>query len=1110
MPNINIERLAQQKTRITEIHLPPIPDVPASLLKFPGVKEWNQQLKLMRERDQEQLYRALLNKGGETETAIGSGEKGDKGDPGEQGLPGQAGDDGAAGGAPSAATYIVQVPDATLTNEQALSLLTTGILKSTTATGVVSIAVAGTDYQIPLIAGTDYEVPLTFTGPLSRAINTISIPVATGSADGYLSAADWTIFNSKPPSDATYITQTASAGLSAEQALGALATGILKSTTTTGVVSIAVQGTDYYAPGGTDVAVADGGTGASTAAGARTNLGLVIGTDVEVPLTFSAPLSRAVNTISIPQANGSTDGFLDSADWTIFNDKQSALPVADTTAIVKGSVTSTKLLRFEVDGFTAATTRVITPPDADIALAGTNIANTWALMQSFESEVRSITHTGEEANTEFSVFNADTLIYTYQVLGNGSVLFGGGTAQIAADGIYTGPRMEVELSFEVQTRAGEETDIEFAVYNLDTTTETFHILGNGSFVSDGTATIGSLTGVIIGTAGVLSAVAALLAVNGGTGFAGYAVGDILYADSPTTLVKLPIGGDSNVLMVDGIAPIWSSIGLAGSTITGILPATKGGTGFDSYAVGDILYANTTTTLAKLADIATGNALISGGVGVAPSWGKIALTTHISGTLPIANGGTNATSYGASRIIFMNSANTALSSDSNLTWDLITLKMGATVPGVAYVNKISINETAAAAAHIITHNNTTTGYGHWTISNGAAWNSQFGLMRMYGAAHAANHYMSLDSVTNADFFIILAQGCANGLAIGSPDDAPVRFFTNDRERIKLTHTGGVEIKQPVITSGNPALALFSGAAHTGLTASAETVDVNFNLARIVQHATGAITTQRAMRIQSPTYSFVAASTITTAATLAISAAPTAGTNATITTGHALWVEAGTSQFDGGVRVTNLADINGIVVKGFSGQTVHLVSIQNSASTIVSSLGARGDWNITPTAASSGVPTHLGVVGASHTALTASSESNDVFFNLARDVQHATGALTTQRAVLIAAPTYTFVGASTITNAATLAITAAPIAGTNATITNAYALWVQTGIAKFDGKVVMNDTARLKGYTVATLPAGTQGDVAFVTDALAPGYLAAVVGGGVVVTPVFFNGASWIAS
>jgi len=51
-------------------------------------------------------------------------------------------------------------------------------------------------------------------------------------------------------------------------------TGLVKGNGTS-AFSAAVQGTDYYAPGGTDVAVADGGTGASTAAGARTNLGAV-------------------------------------------------------------------------------------------------------------------------------------------------------------------------------------------------------------------------------------------------------------------------------------------------------------------------------------------------------------------------------------------------------------------------------------------------------------------------------------------------------------------------------------------------------------------------------------------------------------------------------------------------------------------------------------------------------------------------------------------------------------------------------------------------------------------------------------------------------------------
>lgn len=55
----------------------------------------------------------------------------------------------------------------------------------------------------------------------------------------------------------------------------ATTTGLLKGTS--GVLSAASAGTDYYAPGSTDVAVADGGTGSSTAAGAATNLGLGTG-----------------------------------------------------------------------------------------------------------------------------------------------------------------------------------------------------------------------------------------------------------------------------------------------------------------------------------------------------------------------------------------------------------------------------------------------------------------------------------------------------------------------------------------------------------------------------------------------------------------------------------------------------------------------------------------------------------------------------------------------------------------------------------------------------------------------------------------------------------------
>lgn len=53
-------------------------------------------------------------------------------------------------------------------------------------------------------------------------------------------------------------------------------------------------------------------------------------------------------------------------------------------------------------------------------------------------------------------------------------------------------------------------------------------------------------------------------------------------------------------------------------------------------------------------------------------------------------------------------------------------------------------------------------------------------------------------------------------------------------------------------------------------------------------------------------------------------------------------------------------------------------------------------------------------------------------------------------------------------------------------------------------------RLRQYTVATLPAaGTAGRLAAVTDALAPTYLAAIVGGGTVNVPVYDDGTNWVA-
>ena len=94
--------------------------------------------------------------------------------------------------------------------------------------------------------------------------------------------------------------------------------------------------------------------------------------------------------------------------------------------------------------------------------------------------------------------------------------------------------------------------------------------------------------------------------------------------------------------------------ISGQEITAnTVGAAYGGTGITSYTVGDLLFASGTTTLGKLAGVATGNVLISGGVSTAPSWGKVSLTTAVSGTLPVANGGTGATTFTSNGIVYGN-------------------------------------------------------------------------------------------------------------------------------------------------------------------------------------------------------------------------------------------------------------------------------------------------------------------------------------------------------------------------------------------------------------------------------------------------------------------------
>lgn len=490
------------------------------------------------------------------------------------------------------------------------------------------------------------------------------LPPVWGSAGG-----------SGAPASATYITQTPNGTLTNEQALSLLATGILKSTTATGVVSIAVDGSDYFGPLST-IPIANGGTSATTASGARTALGLAIGTNVEAwdaGLDSIAALTTSAGTMLYTTAS---DTYATTSSTSFGRSLLNlANAAAGQTAFGLGTIATQDANNVNITGGS-----IILSTPLGVASGGTGDSSftTYALIAGGTTSTGALQQVSGlgTAGQVLTSAGAGALPVWSAASSGGTVTSVSGTAnRITVTSPTTTPVIDISTSY-----VGQATITTLGTITTGTWSATNIALNKGGSNAALTAVNG---GIVYSTASAMAISAAGSAgqvlLSGGAGAPTWStptfpatvgpVGTILRSDgtnyvattatypnsttanrilysSSTSVIGQITSANNSVLVTDGsgvpslastlpsaVQLNITSLGVvtAGTWNAGIIPLAYGGTNAALSAnVGGIFYS-TATAGAILAGTATAGQMLRSGASAAPTWSTATFPATATGT-----------------------------------------------------------------------------------------------------------------------------------------------------------------------------------------------------------------------------------------------------------------------------------------------------------------------------------------------------------------------------------------------------------------------------------------------------------------------------------------------
>ncbi len=342
-------------------------------------------------------------------------------------------------------------------------------------------------------------------------------------------------------------------------------------------------------------------------------------TSVSASLPLSVTNGSTTPAITIAQANGTTNGYLSSADWTAFNNKQAALPAGGTLVhYYRGDSTwqvlDTAAVSENAVNLYFTNARALGVPLAGIVLTNSAIANGDTFIQAFGKVQAQINALGTAGGNYLVKNGADTLSGTVTLT---NVITASVTGDIIVNSVpltLTSAVNKVYVDTQRDTRVAKTGDTMSGTLTLDDDLE-FKGAGNSNYVAvKAHATTGSYSFILPQTAGT----------------AGY----VLRTDGAGNLSWIDPGAVSA-----GSGTVDSTSIADGSIVNADVSATA--------AIAQSKIQNLTTDLAAKVSttLANGNILVgsAGGVATAVAVSGDATLAN-TGALTLSNSGATAGTY----------------------------------------------------------------------------------------------------------------------------------------------------------------------------------------------------------------------------------------------------------------------------------------------------------------------------------------------------------------------------------------------------------------------------------------------------------------------------------